>query len=259
MVCIFLAAFLAFADQSYGPQPLPEELGRSPQSAGWVSDPEAKLKEIFKKLYEASGYKEPIDLEYRANERLINDSSPLMTRFPAPDEDAAPKIFAGYSAFEIFRNEDELAQVLAHEMSHVILDHSRRKKQALEEFDLLKWYDKNTKRIKRQIKAMEKRGLNSEKIQLEIYLLYRKEVVFPVTKKHEEEADAEGLSLAFLAGFKPISALNRVIHSAEYGWAIGVCESFEQCWAKQDLGHGNFAERHDKLQQILKDLKLIEK
>ena len=146
-------------------------------------------------------------------------------------------IFVTLKSFDVFKREDELAAMLAHELSHIYLSHSTK--------------DVMSKSIDLAVKAGEMYlSFNSNKNSPEYYMNLKllewsaQKLLFPSWNRHQEtEADYLGTDILVKAGYNPkaMASFIKMIGNASQERQAFVAQNMKKSEKKDNTGKTNLA------------------
>ena len=202
-----LALWLTLAAPARAGTPVPAEKPLPPKLVceSWGPNPEQRVRVIFQKLLNASGYdgpvylkkerRNPTELIYTDKYALIEGTpaGAMMARVGQNKKDNA-LVFVTHGALE-FCDESKLAFILGHEIAHLANGHPKKAVDyRMSLFD--PWYDAAADRVS---------GLDPKAT----VALFAKEMdpkLSAYTKTLEREADVDGISLMGIAGYDQAGA-----------------------------------------------------
>lgn len=215
---LILAAALPFLAVAATAQQMTPPGTAEPHSPAWGDDYKEVLDRTFQKILTTSGYDDPESLrrDGRAPTRLVYGDPEFTTLGTRGARDTFnPKDYAevlyGDRLFEISHSVDELAFVLAHEITHLCLKHPEKKTAYIRNM-YAHWLTTQPHRV-----------LSFKDYWLRAHLLDPEPVpaLLELMKAQEREADEEGLRLAQRAGYDPKAAVALTLHAEDVDWALG--------------------------------------
>lgn len=206
LLCLLASSLLLSpAVRAGSPAPAEKPLPPSLVCESWGPNPEQRVRDIFQKLLDASGYDGPVFLKKdnrKPTELIYSDkflmiegtpAGALMARLGQNKKDNAI-IFVTHGALE-FCDEKKLAFILGHEIAHLVNEHP--KKLVDYRMSLFEpWYDAAGDRVA---------GLDA-KASVALFAKETQSKVGAFTKALEREADTDGISLMGLAGYDQAGA-----------------------------------------------------
>ncbi|MBI2363157.1 MAG: M48 family metalloprotease [Elusimicrobia bacterium] len=195
-----------------------------PSSVSWGPDPKAAVEKVFKRLLEHSGYDAPAWLkkENRGPTQLVYvDKHHAIEGSPAvalaagvgPNKQHHAVVAATYGLLDIVRTDDEMAAILGHEVSHLVLEHPQKmlaeRMKAFDEWSARQDWD----------------AFPSNDAALSAFTREHKGRFEKTQRALEAEADQYGQELAGLAGYDMKAAGEAMLHAKDWLWAMDAAET----------------------------------
>lgn len=211
-----------------------------PQSTYWGPDPKAAVETVFKRLLDHSGYDSPqwLKKENRGPTQLVyTDKTHAIEGSPAvalaagvgPNKQHHAIVAATYGLLDIVRSEDEMAAILGHEVSHLVLEHPQKmlaeRMKAFDEWSARQDWD----------------AFPSNDAALAAFTRENKARFERTQRGLEAEADQYGQELAGLAGYDMKAAGEAMLHAKDWLWAMD---------AKETATHDPLKERAARLKRL---------
>ncbi len=211
-------------------------------SFDWGPNSQDIVMDVYARLHQATGFNEPIDFFYDSEYFEQNSLAAFVQLQKGP---AYHAMVIQRNALDICRNKNELAYIIAHELSHIVLRH-------LEKIEIMK--EKLCRSLAKK-KGWPPPETNPKTLEhCFSYPVFQNAVRFYL-ESLEDQADIEGANLMTIAGFDAARSRKVFRHVADFFWATSYgIESPRAAMSADDYGHFTLHEREARLDRYVEYL-----